>query len=278
MKQKLIVIGVGILTLLSIVYGAGTTVNGTRVINGDLTVKGTCTGCGGGGITIGSTTVTSGTSGYYLYNNAGVVGNTAASPSNTGCPATTTTVAGWVCLETHSGATSNELDFTTCLVASGFDEFKLVFDKIVPTADGADVALEVSTDGGMTYDTSTSNYAWGAFRWTDNNASGTNGTRSFAYVDISGFGQIKADSTYGFNGEFTVQGVTSSSVKKPMYGQGTWYDSGANQNIMGSMMGWYLQSTAVNAFRIYMQTHNIAAYTQATTIASGTVRCYGVQH
>src|SRR5690349_3281182 len=30
-------------------FAAGTTVNGTRVINGDLTVKGTCTGCGGGG-------------------------------------------------------------------------------------------------------------------------------------------------------------------------------------------------------------------------------------
>src|SRR5689334_5878395 len=27
-------------------FAAGTTVNGTRVINGDLTVKGTCTGCG----------------------------------------------------------------------------------------------------------------------------------------------------------------------------------------------------------------------------------------
>src|SRR5690348_3512515 len=33
-------------------FAAGTTVNGTRTINGDLTVKGTCTGCGGGGITL----------------------------------------------------------------------------------------------------------------------------------------------------------------------------------------------------------------------------------
>jgi hypothetical protein len=46
MKQKLIIAAVGVVAVLSVLYGAGTTVNGTRIVNGDLTVKGTCTGCG----------------------------------------------------------------------------------------------------------------------------------------------------------------------------------------------------------------------------------------
>lgn len=47
--KKLVLAFAGVLTALVVVYGAGTTINGTRVINGDLTVKGTCIGCGGGG-------------------------------------------------------------------------------------------------------------------------------------------------------------------------------------------------------------------------------------
>ncbi len=46
MKSKLTIAAIAILAMFSLLYGAGTTVNGTRVINGDLTVKGSCTGCG----------------------------------------------------------------------------------------------------------------------------------------------------------------------------------------------------------------------------------------
>ncbi len=44
---KIFSTGLAAITLACLgIYGAGTTVNGTRVINGDLTIKGTCTGCG----------------------------------------------------------------------------------------------------------------------------------------------------------------------------------------------------------------------------------------
>lgn len=45
MKKISLVLAAVFLVFL-VAYGAGTTVNGTRVINGDLTIKGTCTGCG----------------------------------------------------------------------------------------------------------------------------------------------------------------------------------------------------------------------------------------
>ena len=54
---------------------------GTQTVN-NLTVSGTCTGCGGG-ITIGTTTITSGTSTRILYDNAGVAGEYTLTGSGT---------------------------------------------------------------------------------------------------------------------------------------------------------------------------------------------------
>lgn len=193
--------------------------------------------------------------------------------SNTGCPSPTTTVAGWVCLETHSASTSNELDFTACLGTSGFDEYKLEFVNILPTASGAGLVMEFSTNGGMSYDTSTSNYSWGGFRWDSANGTGANGTGVFAYVDIGGFGVLSNNSSYGAAGTVTMSGAQNTNVS----GLLTYLDSTVPRTLGTTAFGWYLVAGA-NAFRIYMQTHNTAAYTQATTIASGTVRCYGVQH
>lgn len=49
----------------------------------NLTVSGTCTGCGASGITVGSTTITGGSNTNILYNNAGVVGEYTITGSGT---------------------------------------------------------------------------------------------------------------------------------------------------------------------------------------------------
>lgn len=61
---------------------AGTTV-ASMGVDGALTVA-SCSGCGGSsGVTVGTTTITSGTSGRVLYNNAGVVGEMTTSGTGT---------------------------------------------------------------------------------------------------------------------------------------------------------------------------------------------------
>lgn len=63
--KKLLLIPVAVFAAILIAYGAGTTVNGTRIINGDLTVKGTCTGCGGG-LSVTGNYLTDGSGNYYV--------------------------------------------------------------------------------------------------------------------------------------------------------------------------------------------------------------------
>ena len=98
---------------------AGTTVAKLDVA-GALTVT-SCTGCGGGGsgITVGTTTITSGTNTRVLYNNSGVVGEYAvtgtagsvvlsASPTLTGTVAMAAATASGTIVQTSASATAFE--------------------------------------------------------------------------------------------------------------------------------------------------------------------------
>lgn len=90
------------------IYGAGsTTINSSRTINGDLTVKGTCTGCGGGG-------------GYVL-----IQQHTVSGAASVNFPST---------------------DSPPC-ISSTYDTYQIVINNLLPDGSARDLWLRMSIDG-----------------------------------------------------------------------------------------------------------------------------------
>jgi hypothetical protein len=60
-------------------------------------------------------------------------------------------------IETQTASSSATIDF---VLPSGYSKFEIVFADIVPATDNAAFWLRTSTDGGGTFDSGASDYAW----------------------------------------------------------------------------------------------------------------------
>lgn len=171
------------------------------------------------------------------------------------------TTPGMILLEQYTASSSSALNFTSCL-SSTYDTYKITFTAIKTSSNGVYVGIQVSTDGGSSYVTSAS-YVYRIIYWNtasaqDNNASATN-MRLFQATATAASPNLNAEVTYynplGSSGykSFTVMGSTLT-------------DSGT---VAAGMLGtgYYAAETAVNAFRVIPE---------SGTLASGTVRCYGL--
>jgi hypothetical protein len=174
-----------------------------------------------------------------------------------------------VLLEQHTASSSAELDFTTA-ITSTYDEYMIEVLHLVPATNGVSIGLQFSTDGGSTYDSTSGHYASQAWRWIAS-AAGAGGSTSTTGIGIDGGGGVdsvsNAASQGGLSGTYRLFDPGSSSIYKHLVGSTTFYNSGSAQYDAAALGGQYLQTTAVNAFRIYATSGNLA---------SGTVRVYGI--
>ncbi len=242
---KFLSIGFAVLALACLgVYGAGTTVNGARTIAGNLIIQGTCTGCGGG------VTSVNGKSG-----------------------AVTGTGSALVLLETHPASTSVTLPFTTCINSSNaatYTDFVIRIQNLVPTTAADSIILQVSTDGGATYVTS-STYSWINSRFVPGSGANAGGTGK-AYILLDGDGLaagLATDAHWGLVGNYTLTNPASTSVYKQVHSDVTQFLENGGARVGGLVTGAYEATTAITAFRI-------SASDVTHSLASGTVSCYGV--
>jgi hypothetical protein len=163
-----------------------------------------------------------------------------------------------VLVEEHTASNSAALNFTTC-ISSTYDDYLIRFVQVLPGTDGQNLFIQVSTDGGSTYDTS--HYTGRFFLFfsggTQNNNPGTSG--AFVAGTTSSSGQ-------GASAQVSMSNPGGGAAPLPFYGSWINQDSSAVP-IGGIAWGVYTQTTAVNAFRVIEASGNIA---------SGTVRCYGL--
>ena len=156
--------------------------------------------------------------------------------------------------------TSPELDFTTC-ISSTYDDYVIKAVNLVPATNATNIKLQMSTDGGATYD-SGANYTNRYFLWfsggTQNNGGDNDG------IDIA---LSPANSNFGFNSTTTLQGPQNAAADKGAYTQNIVFDGNASAFIGAAAWGAWSNHTAVNAFRVITGSGNLK---------SGTVRCYGV--
>jgi hypothetical protein len=172
-------------------------------------------------------------------------------------------------LESHSASASSSLDFTSCL-SNTYQEFEIHFRDVIPTV-ASDVAqILASTNGGSTYD-SGANYEWGSDRIGSNASAGqgwsASNTQNYLTLGFNN-GNASGYSTYGgISGRAYLYSANSSSVyKKLLYD--VWIPfAGSAGNYTDTGTSIYKSTSVVNAFQFKFST---------STIASGTIVCYGV--
>lgn len=263
------------------IYGAGTTVAGTRIINGDLTVKGTCTGCGAA---IG------GSNTQVLYNNSGVMGGITGATTNgtaltlvapvlgtpasgtltnaTGLPCATGIASAYGCLlESHTASASTSLDFT-CLGSGTYKVFRFNFLYVVPTTNVEALNWLASEDGGSTWITTSNIYNY-VFGFTYPNTGGASSASAAAGPIIGA--NISNDAHYGITGYADVYAPANTTAYKLMKFQTGVFDTAANNVLFSSGDSRYLSTNAINAIRFQP-----GATGSGHTFASGTIDCLGV--
>lgn len=169
-------------------------------------------------------------------------------------------------LEAQSASSSASLDFTASISAT-YDDYLIEITNVIPSAGGHPLLLQVSTDGGATYDTGT-NYEWAALYCLTNPASGNDGSAADTGMVI-GPGQLDSNTAWGgVRATLRLYNPLSGTFNTGMTGQTFARDSRDGNPNMRVIGGAWVNTTAVNAIRFIMA--------GGGTIASGTIRTYGI--
>jgi hypothetical protein len=171
-----------------------------------------------------------------------------------------------IILEQHTASNSAELDFTSWY-SSLYDNYHITVQALVPVTNSIVPRIQFSTNGGTSYDTANNYSAVGAYAY--NSAVNIDGSGGAAVPGIMlANGSTSNNANYGITATFNLTSPGSTTVYKALVGHSI--ELHATVGIIHeSIGGFYLNTAAVNAFRIIMSSGNIA---------SGIVRIYGVAH
>jgi hypothetical protein len=171
----------------------------------------------------------------------------------------------FVLVEEHTASNSAALQFTTG-ITSTYDEYVLVIQELVPQNSGDNLLLQVSSNGGSTYDTG-ANYSWNRLSF-NSSQTGSAGSSSASSIIL----QVNASSGTGnsVSGTIHLTNPLGTSLNKAFYGQMQAIDS-TGPNLLGNMVAalYMVSANAVNAFQLVFSTGNVA---------SGIARLYGLTH
>jgi hypothetical protein len=165
--------------------------------------------------------------------------------------------------EEHTAVNSAELDFTTCF-SSTFDTYRFYFLNLVPATDQQNIIMEVSTNGGVSYDTGANYTGLTFFQYTGGTGVDGNTTNS---IPVQG-GVSSTAANGGASGYIDISNPLSATMNKWFWGISMAHQSASSIGVVRREMGArYNSITAVNAFRVRAATGNLT---------SGTGRCYGI--
>lgn len=167
-----------------------------------------------------------------------------------------------VLLEQHTASSSSVLNFTSWY-SSSYDVYKLEFVSMTVSVNVATIQVQVSTDGGSTYDTG-SNYDWQSWAMVFNGSGASGGNAQTSWTFVSGIDN--AANAAGV-GSFTLFDPANTSLYKYFTGLSNIYNS-ARPAVGQMVSGAYLSTSAYNAFRVQPSSGTF----------SGIVRVYGVSH
>jgi hypothetical protein len=172
-------------------------------------------------------------------------------------------------LEAHSFSGVSAIAFTSWY-SSSYDEYIIEILGLVPSGSAGVLQLQVSANGGTSYDTA-SHYSTSLFAWSTGGsaASGVGTSTSMVLFPINGR-SLSAVSNQSVNGRIHFYNPASSSIYQAFIGDLLGPDSANTttnpQNT--SIRGYYFGLAAFNALKLLISSGTF----------SGTVRIYGVGH
>ncbi len=174
----------------------------------------------------------------------------------------------FVLLESHTASSSAELDFTSSIGGS-YSSYEIQFINLIPSTNNVDIQLEVSTNGGSSYDTTSGHYIWESWRYFTGGTGSSGSSSDSKIILTAGFTVVPNSTTLGgICGRMRLYAPSSSTTYKRFIGEIQYAaTSVAPADIGLNNTGTYAQTTAINAFRIKASSGNLL---------SGTVKVYGI--
>lgn len=170
-----------------------------------------------------------------------------------------------VFLEEKTASSSAQLDFSASISAT-YDLYQFEFIDVKPATNNDNFYMRVSTNGGSSFLTTTI-YQHTSFLWRAG-AHG-NGGATDAQLNLT-FNGISTNASYpGVCGTLKFYNPLGTTYRKHLTGQFSFFGE-VPAYLEGSvLMGTIETTSAVNAVRFYFSSGNIA---------SGTIRCYGIDN
>lgn len=146
------------------------------------------------------------------------------------------------------------------VISSRFDEYQIEYVNALPTTDGQSLCIQVSKDGGTTWEAT--NYKWAQLNYTSANAGRYNFSNSTICLIIQD--AVRNNTSYGFNGSTWL----TRQVGKVATARTQSITLLNDNNLWGGFSRtWWQDASTWNAIRVYYN---------ADSFASGTIRIYGV--
>jgi hypothetical protein len=181
-----------------------------------------------------------------------VTGGASANPS-------WASVSGRVLLNTLTASSSASLSDTTS-ITSGYSEYDIVFENIIPATTSTSCEIQVHASGAF----KTSSYAGVIFYAAQN---GTGYTSSSTFIPCSYPGQSQ-NTVPGISGKTTIYTPSNTSGPKNTLGKFSLNQPGGGVNQFVDAAGyWSGGNDAVDGFQVLFSAGNIT---------SGTIKVYGV--
>lgn len=194
--------------------------------------------------------------------------------SDSGGSPTTVTIASLqgsrILLAVQEASASTSIDFTSSIDGT-YDRYEIQIDRLVPSTDGVNLLLRVSTDGGSSFLTGTG-YSW----VVDTNmvqfssgATTADSSDSAIALNYANEGNRKLGSAAGksSNWRLTVHNPSSTTLQKMFSWEGVQHSSTSYWG-MTRGMGNHSGTAAINALRLLMS---------SGTIASGRFSLFGIK-
>lgn len=153
---------------------------------------------------------------------------------------------GRVVLNCLTASSSSSLDFTSTYITSTYDVYEVVITDLVAATTSTHIDLQVSTDGGSTWDTTSNHYTWHQQTFANGLASNTSNATEIQIVNNTG-------NPARLNATFRFYTPGNSSSNKPFLGQAY------NDTVGWSFDGRYNQTTAFNGLRLKAGSGNLTS-------------------
>jgi hypothetical protein len=195
----------------------------------------------------------------------GTAGNVLTSNGTTW--ASSVAPASFVPIATATASSVAAVDFTSG-ITNAYDEYEIHLINVVPSVDGGELFFRTSSDGGSTFDSGASDYAYSSMYVTTagGTPSGVGSTGTTA-IKTAAVGVSSTASEAGICGIFRITNPSSSTTQKNVIADHCFTNAGG-AFIRESTSGTRLSNTAVNALRILFNSGNVA---------SGVFNLYGVK-